>query len=420
MWRFISAALLSLALASSVQAQDSPHEKVKSGLVNLSAVGTATKGPNAGTNVPVAAQGTGFFVTEDGYILTSAHFLDPLTKEGAQNIKYTATNPDEYADELRMRLINVDRYLDVALFKAAIPSSLSQQIDAVKTGDAFNETSAGELWTSGFSGDDYLTKRGDLIKTNDLNVPFARVMDAKTRSGQSGSPVYDRNGLIVGMIKATHSQDEDRTYFVPIELATRLISHIKMQELKNDLKTKARELDQKITQANERMAALNALINEATGQIGSIKTDRLNPLDRSMGEIAEHLEWSAHAREDGSIQVKFRKLISSEAKIEIDVKVHPKYRYIDGDLNGNSIGFAPTDITSETEGRSGRFTLLDVERRLADTGISAGLFTNPQEFLDPPIGLLEVQIIPTVGGTPQEPFNLNVSTPWQWSAIFNN
>lgn len=151
--------------------------------------------------------GSGFFITDDGYILTNAHVV-----EGAVNVRITAYNGSVYD----AAIVGSDVKTDIAVLKApkeAVSEALTiGDSDRVRTGDfvlAIGHPTGEELSftaTFGMVGAVDRSVTIDGVRNDYIQI------DAAINPGNSGGPLFDMNGLVVGVNSAktvVASYDED-------------------------------------------------------------------------------------------------------------------------------------------------------------------------------------------------------------------
>jgi hypothetical protein len=138
------------------------------------------------------ASGTAFFISEDGYLLTASHVVEDAariairTKAGT----FTAT------------LVKADKANDVALLKVAgrfqaLPIASSR---AVKLGESVFTIGYPNIELQGYAPK--LTK-GDLSSLTGMqDDPREFQISVPVQPGNSGGPLVDRNGNVVGMVEA--------------------------------------------------------------------------------------------------------------------------------------------------------------------------------------------------------------------------
>ena len=214
----------------------SAHKIVRKSLVHLLGTGTPQTGQLAGREKGAATQGTGFFVSKDGFILTSSHFFDPLKKVDAVHV--VITGAIKGADSSRMRVLFVSDLpsLDMVLLKANIPLDRPEAIPLPlgRSGSLNKDDDVRLLW-SGFEKNVYDKHFASIVERRNQIVPYAWTIKLKTDRGNSGSPVYiekaDDTVEVIGLIKGSNEENSDLSNMIPIEYALPLIGHIKIQEL---------------------------------------------------------------------------------------------------------------------------------------------------------------------------------------------
>ena len=142
--------------------------------------------------------GTGFIITEDGYVVTNHHVID-----GASKIIITMNNGMEYS----ARLIGSDATNDVALLKVdatgfkpvTIGSSSQLRVgdQVVAIGNAL-----GELTSSLTVG--YVSGIDRDIATDGSIINMIQT-DAAINSGNSGGPLFNAQGQVIGITTAKYS-----------------------------------------------------------------------------------------------------------------------------------------------------------------------------------------------------------------------
>jgi hypothetical protein len=142
-------------------------------------------------------QGTGFIVTEQGHILTCAHAVGSEKEAtiwlGGERI---------YAD-----VIQVDTNNDIALLKPQ--TALTNQIQRLWIMADAKATMGQDVFTIGFPLTDILGKSARLTKglvsatVGAQDDPKQLQVSAEVQPGNSGSPLLDENGKVIGMINSS-------------------------------------------------------------------------------------------------------------------------------------------------------------------------------------------------------------------------
>ena len=157
--------------------------------------------------------GSGFIISADGYILTNAHVVD-----GADEITVRLTDKREY----KAKVIGTDKRTDVALIKIE-----ASGLPVVKLGDP-GKLKVGE-WVlaigSPFGFDNTVTAGIVSGKARSLPqenlVPFIQT-DAAVNPGNSGGPLFNLRGEVVGINSQIYSRTGGYmglSFAIPIDLA---------------------------------------------------------------------------------------------------------------------------------------------------------------------------------------------------------
>ncbi len=162
--------------------------------------------------------GSGFIVTEDGYILTNNHVV-----AGATEIAVKLESGKEY----KAKVVGRDERYDLALLKIEakerLPIVLFGDSDRLRVGDWVvaigNPFGLSHTVTAGIvSAKDRVIGAGpfdDFIQT-----------DASINPGNSGGPLFDTRGLVVGINTAIHAAGQGIGFAVPINMAKRFIEDV--------------------------------------------------------------------------------------------------------------------------------------------------------------------------------------------------
>lgn len=199
--------------------------------------------PDTG-EVPVSGLGSGFIISQDGYVLTNAHVIANMDE-----VSVKLTNKREY----KAKVIGADPYTDVALLKID-----AADLPMVKIGNPAN-AEPGE-WVAaigspfGFESSvtvGVISAKGRLLPQGSY-VPFIQT-DVAVNPGNSGGPLFNTSGEVVGINSQIYSQTGGYmgiSFAIPIDIAmgisnqlretgrvTRGRIGIQVQELTVDLAT---------------------------------------------------------------------------------------------------------------------------------------------------------------------------------------
>ena len=163
---------------------------------------------------PREGLGSGFIISEDGYILTNNHVVD-----GADRVNVTLTDGTEYQAEI----VGTDPQTDVALLKVdghgmhavRIGSSAELRVGewVLAIGSPFNfEYSV----TAGI-----VSAKGRALGGADRYVPFIQT-DVAINPGNSGGPLFNLNGEVVGVNAQIYTRSGGFmgvSFAIPIDIA---------------------------------------------------------------------------------------------------------------------------------------------------------------------------------------------------------
>lgn len=200
--------------------------KVAPGVVSI-VTEVRTTGSFGQTSTSTAA-GTGMIVTKDGYVLTNKHVID-----GANSIQIVLSDGTKYSD---ISLVGTDPLNDVAFLKIKDVSGLptvelgdsktlqaGQQVIAI--GNALGQfqntitqgiiSGTGRAITASSSDASSSESLTDMIQT-----------DAAINSGNSGGPLVNAAGQVIGINTATSSGADGISFAIPISSVKGMLKNI--------------------------------------------------------------------------------------------------------------------------------------------------------------------------------------------------
>ena len=142
--------------------------------------------------------GSGFILTEDGYVVSNYHVV-----EGAQRLSVITHDEQEYDAEL----VGYDANNDIALLKIdaqGLPYVTVGSSDELAVGDqvAAVGNPLGELTSTLTVG--YISAKDRIITTDGTAINMLQT-DAAINSGNSGGPLFNMKGEVVGITTAKYS-----------------------------------------------------------------------------------------------------------------------------------------------------------------------------------------------------------------------
>lgn len=184
------------------------------------------------------SQGSGFVVTEDGYILTNSHVITTagdLAGDAAARVASTVFVQFADGDRLPARVVGFDVYNDVGLVKVdrdgfdVTPVPLGDSDDVVvgepvaAIGSPFGQE--GSLSVGVVAA----THRSIPSLTSEFDVVGAIQTDAPINRGNSGGPMFDARGRVIGINAQIRSQSgtaEGVGFAIPINSARRSMEQL--------------------------------------------------------------------------------------------------------------------------------------------------------------------------------------------------
>ncbi|HEY0943204.1 MAG TPA: DegQ family serine endoprotease [Steroidobacter sp.] len=171
-------------------------------------------GPRGGNNMPAPrGEGSGFIVSPDGYILTNAHVV-----ENAKEVTVKTTDRREYT----AKVVGSDPATDVAVLKID-----AKNLPTVKIGDP-SKLRPGE-WViaigSPFGFENSVT--AGIVSATSRSMPGSNYApfiqtDVAVNPGNSGGPLFNLNGEVVGINSQIYSRSGGYmglSFAIPIDVA---------------------------------------------------------------------------------------------------------------------------------------------------------------------------------------------------------
>ena len=166
------------------------------------------------------AQGSGFLISADGLVLTNAHVVD-----GAKEVTVKLSDHREY----KAKVLGADKSSDIAVLKIDahnLPAVTLGDSDKLGVGDyvlAIGEPfGLEETATAGI-----VSAKGRSLP-GDGYVPFIQT-DAAVNPGNSGGPLFDSGGSVVGINSQIYSNSggyQGVSFAIPINLAVQVKDQI--------------------------------------------------------------------------------------------------------------------------------------------------------------------------------------------------
>ncbi|MBR0040729.1 MAG: trypsin-like peptidase domain-containing protein [Oscillospiraceae bacterium] len=180
-----------------------------------------------GMNSSSAVSGTGFIISEDGYILTNYHVIE-LAAQNGKDVNVIFHDGTRYTASI----VGYEKYNDVAVLKIEAtglqPVSFGNS-DSLAVGDLVYAVGnpLGELDFSMSTG--HVSALDRAITSDESGVAINMFqIDAAVNSGNSGGPVYNAAGEVVGIVTAKYADTgvEGLGFAIPINDAVDIASDL--------------------------------------------------------------------------------------------------------------------------------------------------------------------------------------------------
>lgn len=179
-----------------------------------------------GQTVSSAVSGTGFIVSSDGYIVTNFHVIE-TAYEGGYDVNVILHDGQSYTAEI----VGVEEDNDLAVLKieaTGLNAVTLGDSDELRVGDTVYAVGnpLGELTYTMTTG---IVSALDREITTDASTTINMFqMDAAVNSGNSGGPVYNSQGEVVGIVTAKYEDTgvEGLSFAIPINDAVTIVNEL--------------------------------------------------------------------------------------------------------------------------------------------------------------------------------------------------
>lgn len=168
------------------------------------------------------SSGTGFLLSKDGYVITNHHVI-----EDANTIKITGIN-NNYSVYYKATVEVTDPQNDLAILK--IKDEKFKPVLSIPYSFKFNTSNVGEdCFVLGYPlissmGTDIKLTTGIISsKTGYKGTISDYQISAAVQPGNSGAPLFDKSGNIIGVVKAKHNDAENAGYAVKASYIRNLV-----------------------------------------------------------------------------------------------------------------------------------------------------------------------------------------------------
>jgi serine protease Do len=182
--------------------------------------GFQQRGPQGG-NVPFRGMGSGFIISADGLILTNAHVV-----REAKDVTVKLSDRREFT----AKVLGSDPTTDIAVLRID-----AKDLPTVRIGDARNLEVGDPVLAIGApygleqtATQGIVSAKGRSLPGDNTVVPFIQT-DAAVNPGNSGGPLFDGSGTVVGINAQIYSQSggfQGLSFSIPINVAMKVKDQI--------------------------------------------------------------------------------------------------------------------------------------------------------------------------------------------------
>ncbi len=330
--------------------------------------------------VPMHGQGSGFIISPDGLVLTNAHVV-----KGADQVTVKLTDHREF----KAKVLGTDPASDIAVLKIDTQGLSTVRLgnsDALKVGDYVLAIGAPfgleETATAGI-----VSAKGRSLP-GDGAVPFIQT-DAAVNPGNSGGPLFDATGAVVGINSQIYSSSggyQGVAFAIPINLArqveTQIVKNGKVEH--GRLGIEVQTLDQSLADSFKLKTPAGAVVSkvdpDSAGARAGLKSGDVI-LKYDGAEIADAGQLSSRVSmgspgdtaaltvsRDGKVLTLTAKLGSANGE-----RTAADQKGSDSDQSRLGLALRPLTPDERNEvGIEGGLVVEDAEGRAAQAGIQAG------------------------------------------------
>ena len=325
--------------------------------------------------------GSGFIISQDGYILTNDHVVD-----GADEIKVKLSDGREFTGEIR----GLDPKLDLALIKI----DAGEDLPVARLGDS-EEIKVGE-WVMAIGNPfgleqtvtvGIVSAKGRVIGAGPYD-DFIQT-DASINPGNSGGPLFNMQGEVIGINTAIVAQGQGIGFAIPVNMAKQIIPQLRDEGrvTRGWLGVTVQALNKELAESFDLDTTHGALVNEVIEDSPADKAglkrgdiiveydgkqvDELNDLPRLVAATPVDETVKVKVFRDGkerTIKVKIGRLDDGEVALAAD-----------DEETGGALGLTVANVTPELveryslEGDQGvLITRIDPEGPAAEANLRVG------------------------------------------------
>ena len=213
--------------------------------------------------IPQRGGGSGFIISQDGYILTNNHVVEGATKV---DVHFGADENGAGGRTISAKIVGRDAATDLALLKIDVDGPLPYlalgDSDTIRRGDwaiaIGNPFALENTLTVGV-----ISAKGRSINTETESRSFDNFIqtDAAINFGNSGGPLMNIRGEVIGINSAIRGGAQNLGFAIPVNTAKRLVPQLKQGRVtRSYLGMQIQEVTEEIREAFSLKEARGALV----------------------------------------------------------------------------------------------------------------------------------------------------------------
>jgi putative serine protease PepD len=302
-------------VAQSTSSTAALYKQVKNAVVEIHATNAGQESP-FGQQREGQATGSGFVIDEEGHVVTNQHVVD-----GAESVRVEFADGEEVAAEV----VGTDPSTDIAVLDVDRPSSQLTPLSFASTGSL----EVGDpviVLGSPFGLEGTLTTGvisavgREIQSPNGFTIENAVQTDAALNHGNSGGPVLDGEGRVVGVaaqIRSESGGSDGVGYAVPGDTAKRVA-----EELIQDGKVEHAYLG--VSLQDDGVARLESVVTGSPASRAGLRTgDLVTEVDGKAIETGDELREAIDAKKPGDeLELKVRRG-NDERDVTVELGTRP-------------------------------------------------------------------------------------------------